>query len=293
MRQTAHLCFWGLARRLGLQWLCLLALCGLSSCGGQPGAANNTGKLTPVPGDTSSLTLAGAYQGRLYDSDFVSFLTPGLGFYALYFLQTGSSDSIYPDIYQGQLGSVTTNSASIASPGLTAFQYKTHLTADGWSHLTSGGASISGASAAAYDIALTGISLSNDLPARFSATAIGTLPSIDGAWYGTWADALGDIQAHHTLTISGGLADTGFGYCSTMRLTLTAAPESTAHPYFLASLSITPQTSCTRAPSGATPGVLSGIGFVHSTTGGAAKRLNLILTDTSGSGISFRGDLQP
>ena len=275
--------------RLRLQWICLLAACCLSACGGQPGAANNNpGTHAPAPGDTpTSLALAGAYQGTLYDSDFVSFLTPGLDLYALYFLQTGSSDGIYPDIYRGTLSNLGTDSASIASPSLTAFQYKTHSTPSGLSHLMAGGASISGASASAYDMTLTGISLSNDLPPRFSGTAISTLPSIDGAWYGTWADALGDIQPRHTLTIRGGVADTGFGYCSTMRLTLTAAPASTAHPYFLASLSITPRTSCTRAPSGATPGVLSGIGFVHGT------RLELILTDRNGSGISFSGALRP
>lgn len=286
---------WSLAIRQRLQWIFLLAACCLSACGGQSGAVtdNKPGTHTPAPGDTPSLALAGAYQGTLYESDFVSFLTPSLDFYALYFLQTGAGGGIYPDIYRGQLGSVTTNSASIASPGLTAFQFKTHSTAFGLSHLTAGGATISGASASGYDIALTGITLSNNLVPRFSGAAVTTLPSIDGIWYGTWADALGDIQTNHTLTISDGAANTGFGYCSTMRLTLTAAPDSTANPYYLASLSITPRTSCLRAPSGAAPGVLNGIGFVHDTNGGATRRLELILTDTTGSGISFRGDLRP
>lgn len=289
--------FQNLTRRLGLQWACLAVACCLGACGGQSGAmtGQTTGSTTLTPGgsDSTSFALAGAYQGTLYGSDFISFLTPGMDWYALYFLQTGFISGIYPDIYRGTLGSLGADSASIASPGLTAFQFKTHSTPSGLSHLTAGGASITGASAGAYDLALTGITLSNNLVPRFSATAVATFAGIDGTWLGTWADALGDIQTNSTLTISGGVANTGFGYCKTMSLALNAAAESTAHPYYLATLSIPPQTSCTRAPSGITPGVLSGIGFVHSASGGTGKRLELIVTDTTGSGISFRGDLVP
>jgi hypothetical protein len=35
---------------------------------------------------------------------------------------------------------------------------------------------------------------------------------------------------------------------------------------------------------------MTGIGFIHASTVAGKRRLELILTDSTGSGISFRGD---
>ncbi len=283
-----------------LRWAtlaCVVAGTLLSSCGGQSSSAsNNGGGDSPNAGGNgaASLAMAGAYQGSLYSSDFVSFLTPELSWYALYYLQTNPGASIYPDIYRGTLSNTTSTSASIASPGLTAFQFTTHLVNSSPSHLSTGSGSISGASATNYQIALSGITLTNNQAnPNFSANAIPTYATLPGSWIGTLTDNLSAASADLTLTFSssGALTNSAsYAFCP-LNLTLTAASGS-ANPYYIARLEIPVSTGCARTPPssiGAT--VLSGIGFIHaSPVSGKTKRLELILTDSTGSGISFRGD---
>ena len=281
---------------------CLMGGMLLASCGGQGSATTGSDSQQNSSGNnTVSLAMAGAYQGSLSSSpsssDFVSFLTPERVWYALYYLQTNPNTSIYPDIYRGVLSSTTSTSATIASPGLTAFQFSTHLVNSSPSHLSSGGGAISGASASNYQINLTGITLNNSQAnPTFSASAIASYAALPGSWSGTLTDNLSAANAGLTLTFNsaGLLTGTspvdGYANCPLAgHLTLTAA-SAVATPYYSARLEIPATTNCQRTPA-SSAAVLTGIGFIHdSPLQGKTKRLELILTDSTGSGISFRGD---
>ncbi len=280
---------------LGLALASLLAVTLLVACGGQASTATTTGQTPgtppPTPVDTSQ-TMAGAYTGTLNNSDFVGFLTPGLEWYALYFLNTSSTPSIYPDIYHVSLSGQPTSKVNITSAGLTAFQFTTHPTPGGPSHLTTGGSVTISATGGAsnYAIALSGITLANNTTNPAFTVAPASTFAVDGNWIGTWADALGDIRTSAPLTFNQGSASAGFGSCQTMALQLTLASDAAStQPYYKATLTIPPQTGCTRAPNNGA-GLLEGIGFVHgAASGNAAKRLEIIVIDKSGSGLSFSG----
>ncbi|MEI7514193.1 MAG: hypothetical protein WCK81_02305 [Betaproteobacteria bacterium] len=270
--------------------VCAVAV--LASCGGQ-GSSNTNTTSTPSSNtqttSSPSSTLAGGYQGTVssdgnaYTSDFVSFVTPGLAWYALYYLRS-SDASIYPVIFKGQLSSVSASSASISSPGLTAFQFGNRL--------GTGGATLSNASVSGYQIALSGITLTNNqVNPSFAPSAMATYTTSTGSWAGTLTDNLSTASTDLTLTFnsSGTLtSDSSYANCP---LALTLTPESqTSNPYFSATLAIAAHTGCLRAPA-STAITLTGIGFIHaSTVSGKTKRLELVLTDSTGSGISFRGD---
>ena len=265
---------------------CAAAL--LTSCGGQGSSTTPSGNQTT---SSQSSTLAGGYQGTVssdgnaYTSDFVSFVTPSLVWYALYYLRS-SDASIYPAIFKGQLSSVSTSTASITSPGLTAFQFGNRL--------STGGATLSNASASGYQIALSGITLTNNqVNPSFQPTTMATYSTPTGSWAGTLTDNLSSASTELTLTFnsSGSGTFTSNSSYANCALALTLTPESqTSNPYFSATLSIAANTLCLRTPA-STAITMSGIGFIHaSTVSGKTKRLELVLTDGTGSGLSFRGD---
>lgn len=293
-------------RVLGCATVCALAAALLISCGGQtyppaqdngPGQSNGGSGAGGTGGGTPALAITGAYQGTLNASDFVSFLTPApeLAWYGLYYLQTNGNVSIYPDIYRGSFSNVTTNSASIAQ--LSAFQFSTHMAPGGLTHLSTGTASISGVSAANYQVALNGITLTNNQSnPGFSAAAIPSYAVLPGTWTGTLTDNEVSASAVVSLTFdgSGALSNgTSFANCplapSALKLTTASVP---ATPYYTARLEIAKTTLCRRTELNTDQAtVLTGIGFIHdSPVPGKSKRLEIILTDPTGSGISFRGD---
>ena len=270
---------------------CLVAGALLSSCGGQSSGTSTSGGGQTNPGDgtTASLAMAGAYRGNVtyignpYTSDFVSFLTPEGAWYGLYFLTT-SSASVYPDIYTGALSATSTSSATI-SP-LKASQFGKAV--------TTGSAAITGSSALNYRIDLTGINLANSQPASFSPSAITTLTGIGGSWVGDLKDSQSVADTGLTLGFSDAGTLTSGGSYATCALALQLTPQSvSSNPYYTASLQISGDTTtCGRVSrNGGNALSMTGIGLIHaSPVVGKTKRLELILTDTSGSGISFRGD---
>ena len=272
---------------------CLVAGTLLSSCGGQSsGTASTAGSgdlQTPGANNTASLAMAGAYQGSVtytgnpYTSDFVSFLTPAGAWYGLYFLKT-SNASVYPDIYTGSVAVTSTSSATISS--LKASQFgKT---------VTTGSAAISGSSALSYRIDLSGINLANSQPASFSPNAIATLTGISGSWVGDLKDSQSIADTALTLGFSDAGTLTSGGSYATCTLALQLTAQSAAsNPYYAANLQISgDSTTCSRVSrNGGSTVSMTGIGFIHaSPVSGKTKRLELILTDSTGSGISFRGD---
>ena len=271
---------------------CLVAGTLLSSCGGQSSGTVNTvgggdSQNSGGNSNTASLAMAGAYKGTATgnSSEFVSFVTPGQQLYVLYALQA-SDPNVYPIVYTGSIQSAGATTATVAA--LKSFQYQNNL--------RSGTATISGTSAAAHTMALSSLYIPtlNTSP-QFTAAAMATTNNAQGVWVGTWADGLdGSIRTNTNLSVSlsgtSFTAQTGFGNCTSLALTLTPASDSPANPYFTAQVDITAATGCLRNPAPSyTPTTLRGIGFIHAPSTGV-KRLELILTDTSGSGISFRGD---
>jgi len=277
--------------------LLLAAVTLLAACGGQSSGTAGNG-LQPGQNDSgdSSFAMSGAYKGTAVgnSSEFVSFLTPApeLHWYGLYYLQADPTVSVYPDIYQGTLTKVTSNSASIASPALTAFQFRTHLVDSVPSHLTAGGGSIAGATATDFQITLSGITLANNqVNPHFNATSISSYSALPGTWVGTLTDNLsGANLPNRSLTFdqAGTLSSEELYPPCKLNLSLTSAPV-TANPYYAARLEMPAKTGCLRTPNSATM-VLTGIGFIYDSPIAAKKRLELILTDSTGSGISFRGD---
>ena len=278
--------------RLWAAGCCLVTGALLVSCGGQSSGTITTTDGSPQNsggGSTPSLAMEGAYQGSVtyvgnaYPSDFISFLTPAGAWYGLYFLTT-SSASVYPDIYTGALSATSTSSATI-SP-LKASQFgKT---------VTTGSAAITGSSALNYRIDLTGINLANSQPASFSPSAITTLTGIGGSWVGDLKDSQSVADTGLTLGFSDAGILTSGGSYATCVLALQLTPQSvSSNPYYAASLQISGDTTtCGRvARNGGNALSMTGIGLIPaSPVVGKTKRLELILTDTTGSGISFRGD---
>ena len=278
-------------RALGCVAACGLAAALLASCGGQTSsspASNGSGQNAGGSGGGGApiLTMGGAYQGSLNNSDFVSFLTPSpeLNWAALYYLQTNGNIGIYPDIYRGTLGNVTASSANIAS--LTAYQFGDQL--------STGSASISGASASSYQVALNGIGLTNHISnPTFNAAAITSYAVLPGTWTGRLTDNKGASVDALSLTFNNAGALTSSVSYANCPFTLTLALASaSSNPYYTARLDIPPTTGCTRSQlNNFQATVLTGIGFIHdSPATGRSKRLEIILTDSTGSGISFRGD---
>lgn len=272
---------------------CVVAGTLLSSCGGQSNGTGNTAGVdsqNPGGNSTASLAISGAYQGTAAgnSSEFVGFVTPAQRLYVLYALQASDSNS-YPILYTGSVQPLSATTAGVSD--MTSFQYPNQLRL--------GSATVSGTSAAAYEMALSaGLSLAAPIGnPKFSANAIPTSSVAEGTWIGTWADGSDSpsvrINASVSLTGTPLTASASFGFCTGIALRLTPATDATTHPYFLAQAVIpgTNSTGCywiKNAPASAT---LTGIGFIHaSPASGKTKRLELILTDTTGSGISFRGD---
>lgn len=261
---------------------CAVAL--LTACGGQGSATSPTNSPGTLTTGSPSSTLAGGYQGTVlysgYDSEFVSFLTPSLDWYALYYLQMPTVHPIYPIILKGHLNSITSDSATINSPGLTVFQYSEP-------QLSSGGARITNASAQAYKLDLNGIKLPTSVDLSVQATTMTTYTTLAGPWEGTLTDnfvGYADLPLTFSSSGSGTFTSNKTSYAN-CPVEFTLTPESqTSRPYFSAVVSIAANTGCSR-----TPGTMSGIGFIHAPSAGT-KRLELILTDGTGSGLSFRGD---
>ncbi|MFM6992725.1 MAG: hypothetical protein ACKOWD_15935 [Rhodoferax sp.] len=287
--------FQGLAlrRALGVMAACGVAAALLMSCGGQslpPTPDNGAGPTNGGSGGSNApgLVMAGAYQGTAAGSasEFVSFVTPDLHVYLLYALQV-SDPHVYPIIYTGVAQIPSSNTATVTT--LKSFQYPNNL--------RSGSASVSGSTATAHTVTTSNLSIPTlNASPQFSATAMATTADAQGTWIGTWADGLdGSIRTSTNLALSGtapgpSTGQTGFGHCDTIALTLTPATDAGNTPYFAARADISAATGCLRNPAPSyTASTLTGIAFIHAPSPGV-KRLEIILTDPSGSGISFRGD---
>ena len=268
--------FFRVLSQLGL--LCSLLM--LGACGNGGGADNTTDPTTDPTTPTPTATiLSGAYQGTATTTygtqEFVSAITPDGSFYALYFLST------IPDIYSGTVTRGVNGNATV--PTLRMYPNTTSPT------VVNQTAGVAGASSAGY--VLTPLTGSSDrTPSSFTATAMTSTSDLNsGAWIGTWSDSALGTMSTSALTLGSSVtlnSSNFFTLCTTVAPTLSIESIATA-PLFAATLTIPSNTACARGNT-----TLTGVAFVYplTTVPGKTQRLDMVMVDSTGSGITFRGE---
>jgi hypothetical protein len=267
--------FFRVLSQLGL--LCSLLM--LGACGNGGGADNTTDPTTDPTTPTPTATiLSGAYQGTATTTygtqEFVSAITPDGSFYALYFLST------IPDIYSGTVTRGVNGNATV--PTLRMYPNTTSPT------VVNQTAGVAGASSAGY--VLTPLTGSSDrTPSSFTATAMTSTSDLNsGAWIGTWSDSALGTMSTSALTLGSSVtlnSSNFFTLCTTVAPTLSIESIATA-PLFAATLTIPSNTACARGNT-----TLTGVAFVYPIPTVPGKtRLDMVMVDSTGSGITFRGE---
>jgi hypothetical protein len=268
--------FFRVLSQLGL--LCSLLM--LGACGNGGGADNTTDPTTPTPPTTTATILSGAYQGTATASsgvkEFVSAITPAGKFYAMYFW------SSIPDIYEGSVTLGVNGNATVSA--LRAFQNGANA-----GPYT---ATVTGASSTSYAISPVGFSVRT--PSSVSAAALSTTSDLSAsAWTGTWSDSsLVGALANQSLAFDGTGVLNNFNFYSSCRsasTSLSVQPISGASLYNV-TLNIPQITGCDRTETSAV--VMTGVAFVYplTTVPGKTQRLDMVMVDSTGSGITFRGE---
>ena len=273
-----------------LSQLVLVGLLGsllmLGACGNGVGADNTTDPTnpttptTPTPPTTTATVLSGAYQGTATASsgtqEFVSAITPAGKFYAMYFW------SSIPDIYAGSVTLGVNGNATVSA--LRAFQNGANA-----GPYT---ATVTGASSTSY--VLSPVGGGDRTPSSVSATALSTTSDLSAsAWTGTWSDsALVGALANQSLAFDSTGVLTNFNFftsCSATGTTLSVQPISGASLYNV-TLNIPQITGCVRTETSAVE--MTGVAFVYplTTVPGKTQRLDMVMVDSTGSGITFRGE---
>ena len=278
--------YWtGLCRILAIvPWLALSA-CGGGGGGGGGGSGSGGG------GEVTALN--GFYQGRTGGKEFISLLLPitnsnSVQWYGWYF--KSPSVNADPTLLSGVLDLGVNGAAQSNPAGVRAFIS---------GNLATGSAILSNGSLAGFHANVPAVAWQTALEfdavaatdAQYRLDAVASAAALAGRWSGTWSSQ-GSDYGTSTLTFSntGGLDANTTGFpCNVSQLSL--APRSSGNA-FDASLVLPAATLCPWTASPLTSKTLLGIAFIH-TPAGASRRLEVMLLDTDGSGISFRGDLQP
>jgi hypothetical protein len=267
----------------------------LSACGGGGGAGGVTiaGQDLPSISPDPTTALQGFYQASAGASPqaFISLVLPAsassVQWYGWYFKSQRVNEDPY--LFSGVLDLGLNGAAQSNAAGIKAFTSGS---------LATGSANLSNASLTGFHASVAAVALQTSLdfdasaaPSlnyQFGAPALPT--DLAGRWSGPWSSA-GSIYGASTLTFanSGGLVSNTTGFpCDVSRLSLV--PRATGNA-FTASLVIPAATNCSWTPQ-STQKTLHGIAFIH-TLAGSSRRLEVMLLDSDGSGISFRGDASP
>jgi len=268
----------------------LLSLGGLLSCGGGGGGGqDSTAGLGPAVPLVDATVLQGAYQARPGEKDFVSFVTPDNTWYALYFLATDPTAVVLPAIFSGLITPGQDGAADI--PDLRIFTNATP-------QLSSSSGTFSAASSQSYEF--VGPSTVNGQPLpTVVASALATSADLSGTWTGTWADSkTNSTRTDGFMTFGTAAQPTAWNFfssCPGSTLSLTPAlytqsGTGSGQTFFQATLVIPPHTFCVRSASKVDPVELTGVAFIHASPVAGKRRLDLVLVEDNGSGISFRGE---
>ena len=261
--------------QLGL--LCSLLM--LGACGNGVGADNTTDPTTPT---TTATVLSGVYQGTASASagpqEFVSAITPAGKFYAMYFW------SSIPDIYAGTVTLGVNGNATVSA--LRAFQNGANA-----GPYT---ATVTEASSTSYVLSPVGFSVRT--PNSVSAAALSTTSDLSASpWTGTWSDsALVGALGNQSLTFDSTGLLSNFNFYSSCKsayttTTLSVQPITGASLYNV-TLNIPQITGCVRTETSAVE--MTGVAFIYplTTVPGKTQRLDMVMVDSTGSGITFRGE---
>lgn len=257
-----------LARKVAGSFLLLV----LASCGG--GSSNDSG-------GTTATQLQGYYQASVGvgSKEFISLVLPSSGgsspWYGWYF--KGPTLDADPYLYSGNLilgvnGAAQTNGASIRI-------YESGT-------LGSRSANFSQSSLNSFQATIT--NAGTQTSETMTATAQGILQtSLQGTWTGTWSSK-GSILPNKNIVLNANGASTSMDAIGSCNNNNTL--QLTGSSIYTASITINGATNCDWSALNAPSKTLNGVGFVHLSPIAGKNRLELILLDTDGSGISFRGD---
>jgi hypothetical protein len=274
----------GLRRILAIAPWFALSACG-GGGGGEPIVSQGSAIVIPDP----RTALQGFYQASALASpqEFISLVLPtsasSVEWYGWYFKSPSANADPY--LFSGVLDLGVNGAAQSNAAGIKAFT--SNILATGSVNLSN--ASLTGFHASVPAVAQQLTALDFDASAapalnyQFDAPALAA--DLAGRWTGPWSSG-GSIYAS-TLTFAnaGGLVSNTTNFpCAVSQLSLV--PRATGNA-FTASLFIPAATNCRWSTP--TPKTLHGIAFIHTLAGGS-RRLEVMLLDSDGSGISFRGD---
>ena len=274
----------GLRRILAIAPWFALSACG-GGGGGGPIASQGGAFVSPDP----TTALQGFYQASALASpqEFISLVLPtsasSVQWYGWYFKSPSANADPY--LFSGVLDLGVNGAAQSNAAGIKAFTSGI---------LATGSVNLSNASLTGFHASVSAVARQTSLdfnasaaPAlnyQFDAPALAA--DLAGRWTGPWSSA-GSIYGASTLTFgnTGGLVSNTTNFpCAVSQLSLV--PRATGNA-FTASLFIPAATNCPWSTP--TPKTLHGIAFIHNLAGGS-RRLEVMLLDSDGSGISFRGD---
>ena len=273
---------------------CLLALwmSALAGCGGTVSdAVAPEGTVNPPA--ALSTALQGVYGATFDGKEFVSVITPELNWYALYFERLAHTN---PDIFSGLLNPGINGLASITD--LRAFQIAKSAVP------LSGTASINAATLQNYSVNISGITSAQGNSLSFSATALSPTAynlaktalyaDVQGvpAWQGNWYDGETSNTSLLQFAATGTASSVAtLNYCDLSNLALTPMAGINM---FKVSLNIPVKGSggiCLRTKDRLAGINFGGVAFIYkSPLPDKSWRLDLIAVDSTGSGISFRGE---
>ena len=254
-----------------------------SSNASSPASSNND--IVNKNGD-SITQLQGFYQATVGGKKFISLVLPANGgvarWYGWYFNKPLTPDAD-PDLYSGNLTLGINGAAQSNGADIRIYFGNT---------LNSRSASFSQASLDSFQSTITNVVTKTS--ETISATAqIVLKDSLQGTWEGTWSSA-GNTLASKKIIFDGNGVLTSmepFYNCkvNANELLLTARAGN-LYDAAITLRSDQPAGNCAWVTNGVSV-TFSGVGFIHTSPVAGKKRLELMLLDTDGRGISFWGDL--
>ncbi|MFZ2738137.1 MAG: hypothetical protein WBI20_11070 [Burkholderiaceae bacterium] len=270
--------------------LSLAALLALAACGGNGGSSTGD---NPPPADNpdSTTTLQGFYQASAGPSgqEFLSLILPftsgSVQWWGWYF--RGPDSNADPYLFSGVLDLRQDGTAQSNAAGIKAFTSGA---------LGTGSVSVSNASLERFHASATAVASQTALDfdasaapsSNYNVNRVALPADLEGRWSGTWSSDR-SVYGSSTMTFSntGALTSNATNFpCSVTGLSL---PPHTSGNAFSASLVVPVNTLCSWTPL-STPKTLNGIAFIHTLANSSTRRLELMLLDSDGRGISFRGD---
>jgi hypothetical protein len=241
----------------------------LASCGG--GSSNDSG-------GTTATQLQGFYEASdsVDSASFISIILPTINGIATWY-GWHSKGIVGPHLYKGEL-TIGVNGAAQSAGAV--------IKVDAVGTLGTRSATFSQASLNSFQAIIS----NHVLNTSFNLTGVAKpilAPTFAGTWSGKWftgLSATGTVNLQFNVSNIGTIGTIFSCTNPSLRLDNTYGGS-----VFEATIVFPGETGCNWAPTNGVLKTLKGVGFIHTVAGN--KRLELMLLDTDGSGISFRGDM--